>query len=133
MRMTVDETKVYKKAWNLHAGDSEPIDPAFPLNPEIYAAARFWLLRSHLYEHIENAEAEIGSCYVRGLTDAPQDESPFSLFLFETRARPSSTRRLQPACRSRETASERSTRRSPSASEGEGRSSKVEQCHIQTD
>jgi len=24
MRMTVDETKVYKKAWNLHAGDSEP-------------------------------------------------------------------------------------------------------------
>ena len=25
MRMTVDETKVYKKAWNLHAGDSEPI------------------------------------------------------------------------------------------------------------
>ena len=62
----------------------------------------------------------------------PQDESPFSLFLFETRARPSSTRRLQPACRSRETAPERSTRRSPSASEGEGRSSKVEQCHIQT-
>jgi hypothetical protein len=25
MRMTVDETKVYKKAWNLHAGDSEPM------------------------------------------------------------------------------------------------------------
>jgi MFS family permease len=25
MRMTVDETKVYKKAWNLHAGESEPI------------------------------------------------------------------------------------------------------------
>jgi MFS family permease len=25
MRMTVDETKVYKQAWNLHAGDSEPI------------------------------------------------------------------------------------------------------------
>ena len=25
MRMTVDETKVFKKAWNLHAGDSEPI------------------------------------------------------------------------------------------------------------
>ena len=25
MRMTVDETKVYKKAWNLHAGDSEPV------------------------------------------------------------------------------------------------------------
>ena len=25
MRMTVDETKVFNKAWNLHAGDSEPI------------------------------------------------------------------------------------------------------------
>jgi MFS family permease len=25
MRMTVDETKVFKKAWNLHAGDSEPV------------------------------------------------------------------------------------------------------------
>ncbi len=25
MRMTVDETKVFKKAWNLHAGDTEPI------------------------------------------------------------------------------------------------------------
>ena len=25
MRMTVDETRVFKKAWNLHAGDSEPI------------------------------------------------------------------------------------------------------------
>jgi Transmembrane secretion effector len=25
MRMTVDETKVYTKAWNLHAGDSNPI------------------------------------------------------------------------------------------------------------
>ena len=25
MRMTVDETKVFKKAWNLHVGDSEPI------------------------------------------------------------------------------------------------------------
>jgi MFS family permease len=25
MRMTVDETKVYKKAWNLHAGDSDPM------------------------------------------------------------------------------------------------------------
>jgi MFS family permease len=25
MRMTVDETKVYKKAWNLHAGESGPI------------------------------------------------------------------------------------------------------------
>ena len=25
MRMTVEETKVYKEAWNLHAGDSEPI------------------------------------------------------------------------------------------------------------
>jgi hypothetical protein len=23
--MTVDETKVFKKAWNLHVGDSEPI------------------------------------------------------------------------------------------------------------
>jgi hypothetical protein len=25
MRMTVDETKVFKQAWNLHAGDSEPV------------------------------------------------------------------------------------------------------------
>jgi hypothetical protein len=25
MRMTVDETKVYKQAWNLHAGGSEPV------------------------------------------------------------------------------------------------------------
>ena len=25
MRMTVDETKVFKNAWNLHVGDSEPI------------------------------------------------------------------------------------------------------------
>ena len=25
LRMTVDETKVYKEAWDLHAGDSEPI------------------------------------------------------------------------------------------------------------
>ena len=25
MRMTVDETRVFKKAWDLHAGDSEPI------------------------------------------------------------------------------------------------------------
>jgi hypothetical protein len=25
MRMTVEETRVYQKAWNLHAGDSEPI------------------------------------------------------------------------------------------------------------
>jgi hypothetical protein len=25
MRMTVDETKVFKKGWNLHAGDTEPI------------------------------------------------------------------------------------------------------------
>jgi Transmembrane secretion effector len=25
MRMTVDETKVFKKAWDLHSGDSEPI------------------------------------------------------------------------------------------------------------
>jgi hypothetical protein len=25
MRMTVDETKVFKKGWNLHVGDSEPI------------------------------------------------------------------------------------------------------------
>jgi hypothetical protein len=25
MRITVDETEVFKKAWNLHAGDSEPI------------------------------------------------------------------------------------------------------------
>ena len=25
LRMTVEETKVYKKAWDLHAGDSEPI------------------------------------------------------------------------------------------------------------
>jgi hypothetical protein len=25
MRMTVDETKVFKQAWDLHAGDSEPL------------------------------------------------------------------------------------------------------------
>ncbi len=29
MRMTVDETKVYKEAWNLHAGASEPITRHF--------------------------------------------------------------------------------------------------------
>jgi MerC mercury resistance protein len=42
----------------------------FPLNPEIYAHARFRLLRSHLHEHFENAEAEISTCYLRRLTDA---------------------------------------------------------------
>ena len=53
MRMTVDETKVFKKAWNLHAGELGTDRAPVSLNREIHASTRFWILRSHLCGHIE--------------------------------------------------------------------------------
>ena len=61
MRMTVDETKVFNIAWNLHVRRLGTDRAPFPFNPEIHASARLWLLRSHLCGHIELVEPEFDS------------------------------------------------------------------------
>ena len=43
MRMTVDETRVFKKVWNLHAGDSDRSCVLSSRHRNSFTSARFWL------------------------------------------------------------------------------------------
>ena len=67
MRMTVDETKVFEKAWDLHAGDSEPIVRHFLSTQKFIHLPGFGFSGRTFVEYVENAEAEIGSGHLRAL------------------------------------------------------------------
>ena len=57
MRMTVDETDVYKKAWSLHVGKRNRWSGIFDrLRND--ASAGLWRVWPHVREHIENAETK---------------------------------------------------------------------------
>ena len=75
MRMTVDETKVYKEACNLNAGDGEAIVRHYRSTQKV---TRFRLLEPHLPEHVANAETTTGGCHrACRLTQKPPHPQPF--------------------------------------------------------
>ena len=51
MRMTVDETQVFNKAWELHAGDSEPIVRHFLSTQRSMQLPNFGFQRSHVCKY----------------------------------------------------------------------------------
>ena len=75
MRMTIDETEVFEKVWELHVGDTETDDATFPLNREVHAPARLRLFWSDFHEYVENAKAQTGGGCLRCITREPAAES----------------------------------------------------------
>ena len=67
MRMTVEDTRAFKKSWELHAGDFEPIVRHYR-STRRSSICPVSAPGAHLWEHIAHAEAEACCCDLRGVS-----------------------------------------------------------------